>query len=103
MTIDWSFWSGPATDEEKVRQRAYAIWLAEGCPEGKAVEHWLRAKAELDAGAEAGYFLRGGLRVSGKVEPLVMPRPPISAPPQTVTAGRISRKVAGGGVSVARR
>ena len=35
--------------EHKVRERAYAIWESEGRPEGKEVEHWLRAEAEVAA------------------------------------------------------
>lgn len=35
--------------EHKVRERAYAIWESEGCPEGREVEHWLRAEAEVAA------------------------------------------------------
>lgn len=30
--------------EQKVRELAYAIWEKEGRPEGKALEHWLKAK-----------------------------------------------------------
>jgi hypothetical protein len=30
--------------EEKIRARAYAIWEKEGRPDGKHLEHWLRAK-----------------------------------------------------------
>ncbi len=35
--------------EHRVRDRAYEIWQAEGCPEGKEHEHWLRAEAEIAA------------------------------------------------------
>ena len=35
--------------DERVRQRAYDIWQREGCPEGKADEHWARAEAEITA------------------------------------------------------
>ncbi len=31
----------------RVRQRAYEIWLEEGRPEGRDLDHWARAKAEL--------------------------------------------------------
>lgn len=27
--------------------RAYEIWLSEGCPEGRALDHWKRAEQEL--------------------------------------------------------
>jgi Protein of unknown function (DUF2934) len=32
--------------ESQTRNRAYAIWEAEGRPEGRAVDHWLAAEAE---------------------------------------------------------
>ena len=31
--------------ESQTRNRAYAIWEAEGRPEGRAVDHWLAAEA----------------------------------------------------------
>jgi hypothetical protein len=33
--------------EERVRQRAYELWVGAGRPEGKAVEHWLQAEAGI--------------------------------------------------------
>jgi hypothetical protein len=30
--------------EEKIRERAYAIWKQEGRPDGKHLQHWLKAK-----------------------------------------------------------
>jgi hypothetical protein len=30
-----------------IRQRAYEIWLSEGCPHGRDRIHWLRAEAEI--------------------------------------------------------
>ncbi len=33
--------------DERVRQRAYDLWVAEGQPEGKEQEHWLRAEREV--------------------------------------------------------
>ena len=38
--------------EAEVRDRAHAIWLAEGMPEGREVDHWMRARRELEQ--EAG-------------------------------------------------
>jgi hypothetical protein len=35
--------------EHRIRERAYAIWEQEGCPNGKELEHWLRAKADIAA------------------------------------------------------
>ena len=35
--------------QEKVRERAYALWEREGCPEGRAEQFWLVAEQELRA------------------------------------------------------
>ena len=36
-----------APDEQDVARRAYEIYLEEGRPEGRHLDHWLRAIAEL--------------------------------------------------------
>ena len=36
-------------DDVSVEQRAYEIWVEEGCPEGRALEHWLRAEQEISS------------------------------------------------------
>jgi hypothetical protein len=33
----------------EIAKRAYAIWEKEGRPDGRAIEHWLRAEVELGA------------------------------------------------------
>ena len=33
--------------EEAIRGRAYALWQQDGRPEGKDLDHWLRAEAEV--------------------------------------------------------
>ena len=38
-------------DEQTIQARAYLIWIEEGRPEGRDVEHWLRACEELDSEA----------------------------------------------------
>lgn len=35
--------------ERRIRERAYSIWEEEGRPEGRDVEHWLRAAQEVAA------------------------------------------------------
>ncbi len=37
----------PRVDEERVRERAYSLWEADGCPDGCAERHWQQAEAEL--------------------------------------------------------
>ena len=39
-------------DEERIRQRAYDIWMREGCPGGKDSEHWDQAQRELSVERE---------------------------------------------------
>ncbi|PWC32530.1 DUF2934 domain-containing protein [Azospirillum sp. TSO35-2] len=35
--------------EQRIRERAYAIWLEEGCPHGRDADHWRLAEQELAA------------------------------------------------------
>ena len=34
-------------DEHRIRKRAYQIWEEEGRPNGRALDHWLRAHWEI--------------------------------------------------------
>jgi Protein of unknown function (DUF2934) len=36
-----------ADREEKIRERAYAIWLDQGSVDGRDQEHWLEAEKEI--------------------------------------------------------
>ncbi|HTW54045.1 MAG TPA: DUF2934 domain-containing protein [Stellaceae bacterium] len=36
-----------AERDDEIRALAYAIWEQEGCPEGRSLDHWLRAEAEI--------------------------------------------------------
>jgi len=40
---------------DRTREYAYEIWLAEGCPEGRADQHWelARMKVAMDDGQES--------------------------------------------------
>jgi len=62
--------------EDDVKARAYALWENEGRPDGRHLEHWLRASQEL-AGSERaatppkavgapGDAVRGTVRRAGK-------------------------------------
>jgi hypothetical protein len=35
--------------ERRIRERAYEIWLREGQPQGRDVDHWEKAAAEIEA------------------------------------------------------
>jgi hypothetical protein len=39
-------------DEDRVRERAYGIWIAEGRPHGRELAHWQRAHHELQREAQ---------------------------------------------------
>lgn len=39
--------------DERIRQRAYEIWEAEGRPEGQEADHWQRARDEIEPFYEA--------------------------------------------------
>ena len=41
------FRTSKVPSQEKIAQRAYEIWLAEGRPEGRALVHWQTAEEEL--------------------------------------------------------
>jgi hypothetical protein len=40
--------------DEAVKERAYHIWMREGCPHGRDFEHWVQAQVELEAEHQAG-------------------------------------------------
>jgi Protein of unknown function (DUF2934)/Anti-sigma factor NepR len=40
--------------EQRVRERAYFLWLEEGCPEGRALEHWMLAFTQQVAQEPSG-------------------------------------------------
>ena len=33
--------------DQKIREVAYLIWLEEGCPSGRDVDHWLKASERV--------------------------------------------------------
>jgi hypothetical protein len=38
---------------ERIRERAYEIWIASGCRDGEADQHWLAAEQEIAAVTKA--------------------------------------------------
>jgi hypothetical protein len=40
---------GEMEREDRIRIRAYEIWVAEGSPEGRERDHWEQAVAEVEA------------------------------------------------------
>ena len=47
--IENSAASSNGSSEEEIRERAYGLYLAEGQPEGRDMEHWLAAEADCNA------------------------------------------------------
>lgn len=43
-----AYGDGQIANEKAVRERAYAIWEEEGRPEGRHLDHWVRAEAEVN-------------------------------------------------------
>jgi len=74
--------------EQVIRQRSYEIWQREGCPTGKAADHWFRAQAELEAEFRAANFPWG----AGDYYAIVVPRVPISKRPQRIMSRPVSRE-----------
>jgi hypothetical protein len=50
--------------DERIRQRAYEIWQAEGQPEGKDAEHWQQAREEIEPFNKEGDAEAGGIESS---------------------------------------
>jgi len=86
--------------EDEIRTRSYLIWEREGCPEGKAREHWLRAKAELEAEFEADWRAAS---LEGESTTFVLPLLPISSPPSRSVSAKIGSETEPAPASAARR
>ena len=59
---------------ERISERAYRIWLAEGCVHGKDEEHWHRAEREISeeeqrVAAALADRAAGGAKTSGATAP----------------------------------
>ena len=76
--------------EEAIRMRSYEIWEREGRPDGKAVQHWLAARMELEAETSGPYVDISQWRNN------VMPRLPAGRPPQKTVARRVGTIAANG-------
>ena len=55
------------TDVDRIRERAYELWRQDGCPEGRAMDYWLRAEADLRGEADAA-VPGGGESATGQGE-----------------------------------
>jgi hypothetical protein len=56
--------------EQRIRERAFLIWIEQGRPEGKDKEHWQQAESELMAGiAKPESELRSAQSATAQAEP----------------------------------
>lgn len=55
--------------ESRTRDRAYAIWEAEGRPEGRATDHWLAAETECRAKPARAGRMRTSTNAAAKRSP----------------------------------
>lgn len=39
----------PAVGRDQIAERAYELWLEQGCPEGRDLDNWLEAERQLHA------------------------------------------------------
>jgi hypothetical protein len=40
------------TKDDHIRESAYLIWVDEGRPQGRELDHWLRAKWEVEGASD---------------------------------------------------
>ena len=64
----------PEEREQAIRERAYAIWEREGCPEGRSLAHWPQAEAEIGPETMAGITDNGKVVKSSAARPAVRRR-----------------------------
>ena len=58
-------------EQQEIRERAYAIWQEEGCPEGRNLSNWLQAAAEIKLEECLGPMIR--TKVSGRRRTSIRP------------------------------
>jgi Protein of unknown function (DUF2934) len=53
--------------DQAIRERAYHLWIAAGCPEGNSDAHWLDAQRELLASSVAVSESAGAVKAKTKI------------------------------------
>lgn len=66
--------------QERIKQRAYELWEADGRPHGRDAEHWARAERELrQGGARQASIKTGNGKASNGASAKTAPRSPSAA------------------------
>ena len=60
--------------EQRIRERAYALWQREGRPDGREREHWQTATREIDSESGSGSDAAGTTPAAGAPAPGGSPR-----------------------------
>ncbi|MGC4024015.1 MAG: DUF2934 domain-containing protein [Mesorhizobium sp.] len=81
--------------DERIRERAHAIWDREGKPEGAAQRHWQQAEGEIDKEDKAPKKPVAPKKAATKK--------PAAAKKPAATSASASRKTAGAGPALAKR
>ena len=66
--------------EQRIRERAYALWQEQGCPEGNDHEFWFRAEQEIASETAPATAKKPAAR---KAAPAVKAAPAAKAKPRT--------------------
>jgi Protein of unknown function (DUF2934) len=70
----------PQELESKIRERAYQLWVADGCRDGESERHWLAAEREvLAAFAATAPASKGRNRSAANVGVDTVPKAPAKA------------------------
>lgn len=78
--------------QQRIRERAYAIWLEEGRPHGRDTDHWLRA--EQDIAASLTETAPVALAVAAETVPASAPKPKRTTPSTTTAPKKTPAKKA---------
>ena len=80
--IELSCPSTNGSPEEEIRERAYSLYLAEGRPDGRDMEHWLAAEADCNAVMKNGEAPGSGEAETEELQQAKAAKKPASARPR---------------------
>lgn len=78
--------------QQRIRERAYAIWLEEGCPHGRDSDHWLQAEQDITASLTETAPV--ALATAAEAVPASAPKPKRTTPSTTTAPKKTPAKKA---------